>query len=275
VGCALRAVYSADFKRKSINRGNSLHPIAFNLGSRPIYWYGIMMALAFLAAMIHWAVLGRRERRPAGFWSDLAFWIMIGTIVGARLGYILGNLEYFAENPAHIIRVDEGGLVFYGGLLGCVLVVILLARRQREPLWSLADFAVSALPLGHAIGRIGCFLNGCCYGSECAGPLAVEMAGALRHPVQLYCVLLNLALYAFLLWLYPRKRRDGDVLAAYCLIYPVMRFLIEFMRGDPRVAYLGLTSAQWVSLAIFACGLLLLKFLPAKLFRNTRQAAER
>lgn len=245
-----------------------MHPIAFNLGGRPIYWYGIMMACAFLAAMTHWYFIGRRERRPAGFWSDMAFWIMLGGIVGARVGYILGNLAYYVDHPLKIVRIDEGGLVFYGGLIGCIVVVILLARRQGEPVWSMADFAVSPLPLGHALGRVGCFLNGCCYGSECNCGLAVHMEGALRHPVQLYSALLNLGLYAFLLWIYMRKRRDGDVLAAYCLVYPVMRFLIEFLRGDPRVAYLGLTSAQWVSIAIFACGLLLWRFLPQKLFRE-------
>lgn len=243
-----------------------MHPIAFNLGSRPIYWYGIMMACAFMAAMLHWAWIGRREKRPAGFWSDMAFWIMIGGILGARIGYILGNLDYFLAEPLKVIRIDEGGLVFYGGLIGCVLVVILLARRQREPVWSLADFAVGPLPLGHALGRIGCFLNGCCYGSETSCPVAVHMQDALRHPVQLYSFALNIALYIFLLWLYPRKRRDGEVLMAYCLIYPVLRFSVEFLRGDPRVHFAGLTSAQIVSIAIFVCGLLLWRFLPPRIF---------
>jgi phosphatidylglycerol:prolipoprotein diacylglycerol transferase len=227
-----------------------------------------MMATAFFMAMVHWAVVGRREQRPAVFWSDMAFWIMLAGIIGARIGYILGNLSYFIDNPFDIVRIDKGGLVFYGGVIGCIVVVIILARRLKEPVWSLADFAVAPLPLGHALGRVGCFLNGCCYGAECHYPLAVEMQGAVRHPVQLYSTMLNLLLYGFLLWLYPRKKRDGAVLMAYCLIYPAIRFSIEFLRGDPRVDLLGLTSAQWVSAAIFICGLLLWRFLPRRLYRG-------
>lgn len=245
-----------------------MHPIAFELGERPIYWYGIMMAAAFLAAMVHWAILGRREQRRSGFASDLAFWVMIGGILGARIGYIIGNLGYYAEHPAEIIRIDQGGLVFYGGVLGCILVVIFMARRQKEPVWSMADFTVSPLPLGHALGRIGCFLNGCCYGTETDCSLGVDMQDATRHPVQLYSVGLNLLLYVFLLWLYPRKRRDGNVLAAYCLGYPLIRFFLEFFRGDQRVRFLNLTAAQYVSILIFILGLLLWRYLPDKLFRE-------
>ncbi len=236
-----------------------------------MYWYGIFMALAFMSAMIHWFFVGRSEGRPKGFWSDVAFWIMVGGIVGARVGYILGNLGYFLENPAGVFRIDEGGLVFYGGLIGCVLVVIILAIRQREPVWSMADFAVAPLPLGHALGRVGCLLNGCCYGSETACSIGVEMHGAVRHPVQLYEAILNVALYSLLLVVYRRKRRDGEVLMAYCLIYPLLRFLIEFMRGDERWRMLNLTSAQLVSLAIMACGILLWKFLPKTLFRSGKR----
>lgn len=245
-----------------------MNPIAFKVGDKPIYWYGVMMATAFLAAMIHWTILSRREKRPAGFAADMAFGIMLGGILGARIGYILGNLKYFSEHPFEIIRIDQGGLVFYGGLIGCVLVVMIMAWKQREPVWSMADFTVSPLPLGHALGRVGCFLNGCCYGIESDCPLAVHMQEAHRHPVQLYSVILNLMLYLLLLWFYPRKKRDGAVLMLYCLCYPVIRFLLEFLRGDPRVKFLNLTSAQYVSIAIFIAGLLLWRFLPKKLFRK-------
>ena len=248
-----------------------MNPVAFHLGSRPVYWYGILMALAFTSAMTHWYFVGKKEDRPKGFWSDMAFWIMVGGIIGARIGYILGNLGYFIENPLSVFRIDEGGLVFYGGLIGCVLVVIVLAMRQREPVWSMADFAVAPLPLGHAFGRVGCFLNGCCYGSETACAVGVEMQGAVRHPVQLYEAILNFILYFLLLVVYRRKRRDGEVLMAYCLIYPLLRFLIEFMRGDDRWRMLNLTSAQLVSLALLVCGILLWKLLPKKLFRSGKR----
>lgn len=248
-----------------------MSPIAFHLGDRPVYWYGIFMALAFMSAMTHWFLVGKGEGRPKGFWSDMAFWIMVGGILGSRIGYILGNLAYFVQNPVSVVRIDEGGLVFYGGLLGCVVVVIALAMRQRETIWSMADFAIAPLPLGHALGRIGCFLNGCCYGSETACAVGVEMQGAVRHPVQLYEAILNAGLYILLLVIYRRKRRDGEVLMVYCLAYPLMRFMIEFMRGDERWRMLNLTSAQLVSIGLLACGLLLWKLLPARLFRTGKR----
>ncbi len=245
-----------------------MHQIAFKLGSRPIYWYGIMVATAFLLSMIHWTVLERRENRPKGFASDMAMWVMIGGILGARIVYILGNLPYFIDAPLKMIRIDEGGLVFYGGLMGCVAVVIIMAKRQKEPLWSMADFTVAPLAMGHAIGRVGCFLNGCCYGIETKCPLGIEMQGAVRQPVQLYSVFLNILLYLFLWRIYSHKKRDGAVLMAYCLCYPPIRFLLEFLRGDPRLRFLHLTSAQIMSIFIFLCGIALWKFLPEKLFRK-------
>lgn len=234
-----------------------MNPVCFHIGSRPVYWYGVMVALGFLAAIVHWSLLGRRENRPKGFGSDLAFWLMIGGILGARAAYVLANWSVFAADPASILRIDQGGLIFYGGFIGGAVALILLARVRREPLWSLADFTITALPLGHAFGRIGCFLNGCCYGKACDAALCLWSHDARRIPTQLFEVGANVAIYLILLRAYRHRTVDGRTTALYFMLYPAFRFFNEFLRGDARMRVAGLDGAQVVSLVLLAAGVAL------------------
>lgn len=244
-----------------------MDPVCFHIGSRPIYWYGVLVAAAFLAAVAHWNLLGRKTGRPAGFGSELGFWIMLAGIVGSRVAFVVSELPTFIAKPLEIIRFDKGGLIFYGGLAGAVAAVVLLARARKEPILALADFTVSALPLGHALGRIGCFINGCCYGIPTGLALGVRypqdseawlrFGNAALHPVQLYEAALNLAIYGLLLRAYLRRKRNGSVLALYLVTYPVVRFLVEFVRGDDRLRWFGLTVAQEISVGLFVIGVVL------------------
>lgn len=247
--------------------------VCFSIGGRPIYWYGVFMALAFLAAVAHWNLLARRQGRPAGFGSELGFWVLLSGILGARALYVVSEFGQFSLRPLDILRVDQGGLIFYGGLLGALLALVLLARRRGESFWSLADFTVTALPLGHAFGRVGCFLNGCCYGMETRAPWAAWSHHALRHPVQLYEAAANLMVYMALLHFILRgggSRNDGTpgrAAGLYLMTYPAFRFLLEFLRGDERLLVAGLSAAQWFSLGAVALGLALWKGLPQRLTR--------
>lgn len=234
-----------------------MDPVCFHIFSWPIYWYGVMVATGFLAALAHWSFMAHRQGREPGFSSELGFWMMVCGIVGARVAYVAANFREFAAHPLDIFLIYKGGLVFYGGLIGAAVGLVAFARLRRERLLGVADLAVSALPLGHAIGRVGCFLNGCCYGSPSCVPWAVHVEGAMRHPVQLYEAAANLAIYLVLLALQLRKPRPGAVLAIYLLIYPPARFALEFVRGDPRAPLLGLDVAQILSIALFAAGLAL------------------
>ena len=255
-----------------------MYQICFHIGSRPIYWYGIMVALGFLLCVLHWSLLGRKQNLPPGFGSDMGFWIMIAGILGARVAYVLANLPEFVSHPLSIIRIDEGGLVYYGGFLGGIMAVILLAYFKKKPLWAFSDFAITAIPLGHAFGRIGCFLNGCCFGCPTHLPWGIaypensapwfRYGTTVLHPSQLYETLFNLALYGFLLWYYPRRKRDGNVVAMYLLLYPIQRFLNELIRGDERLQHMGLTMAQYTSLILFAAGCLLWVLLPRKVHKT-------
>ncbi len=216
------------------------------------------MALAFMAGLLHWHWLGHRTRRDTALASDLAFWLMIGGILGARAAYVISNFDYFWAAPQEIIRVDQGGLIFYGGLIGGVLAFFILSKWRHLKVWDLADFTVTALPLGHALGRVGCFLNGCCGGCEATSPSF--LTGGLSHyPVQLYEAFFNLGVYGLLTWyfLYKRGTKYGSVVALYLMSYPVIRFLLEFIRGDDRMRAGGLDVAQLISLSLILIGIIL------------------
>lgn len=246
-----------------------------SIGPLTVHWYGVMMALGFLAGLLTWTWLGRSIGRDFKFCSDLLFWTMIAGVLGARLAYVLSDLPYFLSHPLRIVRVDEGGLVFFGGFLGAWAAVYLYARRERIPFFELADLVVVALPLAHAFGRVGCFINGCCHGVATSGPLGItyparsmvwqhQMINGLLpptavrslpvHPVQLYESAFNLVLFGALLLVWHRRRRAGMVGVGYLLGYPAGRFAFEFLRGDFRIRWAGLSVAQWLSIALFATG---------------------
>jgi phosphatidylglycerol:prolipoprotein diacylglycerol transferase len=214
-----------------------------------------MVALGFLSGIVHWTRRARSEGWPPEIGADLGLWTMVGGLIGARAAYVAANWPEYRGAPFSILRFDRGGLVYYGGFVGGVVAVAILARQRKRPLLEMGDFAIGAVPLGHAIGRVGCFINGCCYGVPTAGPLGCVVAGARRHPVQLYEAMANLAIYLVLLR--ARPRRTGGRLALYLMLYPPARFLLEFWRGDARLRWMGLTLAQLLSAALFAVGVLL------------------
>lgn len=234
-----------------------MDPVCFYIGARPVYWYGVMVAAGFLACLAHLTVLGMREKRGSSYGSDVAFWIMLFGIIGARVAYVAANAHYYLQQPMAVFRVDQGGLIYYGGFIGAFAAGIVYARIKKISIPALADFVVSALPLGHFFGRIGCFINGCCYGAATDLPWSVCQHGAGRHPVQIYEASLNLAIYFALLCAYRRKKRDGQVLAVYLVAYPLGRFMLEFLRGDERLGWHGLAYAQVISLALLVTGLVL------------------
>ena len=232
--------------------------VAFEIFGRPIYWYGILFGLGFLAASFHYGWVGRRQHRNPDFATDLILWIMLGTVVGARTAYVLANWDEVTQHGLiGILNVREGGMVFYGGLIGASLLVVLFARRRKVPLLEIGDFAIGGVPLGHALGRIGCLVNGCCFGSETKCALSVAVEGVHRHPPPLYEAAGNLLIYLILFLFTLRSPPRGRVLALYLLTYPVLRFGLEFLRGDDRITFAGLHLAHFVSLALFTTGALL------------------
>jgi phosphatidylglycerol:prolipoprotein diacylglycerol transferase len=242
-----------------------MHREAFEIFGLTVYWYGILFAGGFFAAVVHWTLLGKRENRPPELASDLALWLMIGGVVGARVAYIIANWADYAADPMAIFRIWEGGLVYYGGLIGGTALTIFMLIRRGEKLAPMGDFIFTALPLGHAFGRTGCHLNGCCHGSSTDFFWGIvfnrdpnnELFGQIVHPTQLLEVGFNIILYIVLLKLYQRNKIPGRIMATYLLTYPIFRFLIEYLRGDGRLTTGPFDAAQYISMVLFTIGLVL------------------
>jgi phosphatidylglycerol:prolipoprotein diacylglycerol transferase len=245
------------------------------LGGLTIHWYGVMVALGFLSGLWLASRRGVREGLRAETVLDLGPWLIVGTIAGARLLFV-GTYwrEQFAGKPFwEVFKVWHGGLVYYGGLLGASLAGVLYARRKRQPLWKLADILAPSIALGQVFGRIGCLLNGCCYGRPCHLPWAISFpehnaAGAPTvpvHPTQIYESILSLGLCVALMWLHRRKRFDGQTFGLYLIGYALLRSFVELFRGDyPPYQYLGgwVTPGHLGSALILTAGLVLLWILP-------------
>ena len=244
-----------------------MHPIAFHLGPLAVHWYGVLLALGFLSAL--WTASRRAPLTgiaPEKI-SDAGLWLIVGAILGARILFVATYWrENFASQPfTEIFMIQRGGLVYYGGLIGATLAGIIFCRRQKLALWKVGDVLAPSIALGYVFGRLGCLMNGCCFGRECALPWAIHFptdhatGGDPVHPTQIYDSLLNLGLYLALAWLYRRKKFDGQVFAAYLMCYAVTRSIVEIFRGDYSEAHrhAGLTPAHLISVGIFAAGAVL------------------
>ena len=246
-----------------------MHKVAFRLGDFTIYSYGVLVAMGFLAGLWTASRRGLRSGLPAEKILDAGPWLIIGAIAGSRFLYVISNWQEFAgKSFFSIFNIRQGGLVFYGGLIGATLATIGYLLWKKLPILKFADVLAPSIALGAFFGRLGCFMNGCCYGRACDLPWAVhfpadsDAGSAPRHPTQLYDSFLNLALYGGLVWLYRRKRFDGQVFATHLVCYALLRSFVEMFRGDyERSKYLlggWVTPGQFVSVGIFAVGLFLL-----------------
>ncbi len=229
-----------------------MKPILFSFGAMHLYSYGLCIALGVLLSIFLMKRCALKEGFPSpGEVFDMAFVVLVWGFLGARIFYVIQNFSYYVAEPLKIFAVWEGGLIFYGGAISAFLGLGLTVRKKKWPFWKTLDFLVPYGALTHAFGRIGCFLNGCCFGKACEWPWAVrfpELTHAV-HPTQLYEALYDLVLFAFLIQRRKRIRFEGEISLLYFLLYGMGRYMIEFVR-EPSWKWLGLTSNQWLSIAI-------------------------
>ena len=246
-----------------------MYPELFRIGPLTIHTYGAMYALGILAAAGLSEQLYRRKGGEQGVIVDMALPVVIGVILGARALFILVEREYYIQNPLEIFKVWNGGLVFYGGLIGGALAFIITTRMRKLELWQLADTVAPGVALGHALGRMGCFFAGSCYGRPTDLPWAVtytdpsslarDILGVPVHPTQLYSAAFLVLLSGILVYIGSRSVFKGQVIASYGILYGTFRFFIEFLRGDPRgavtLADITLSTSQVVSLLLVPASL--------------------
>ncbi len=239
-----------------------MHPILFTVGPFTLHTYGALLAAGALLGL--WVVFRLAKRTPElnpDHVLNLAFWALIVGLLGTRVFFVFLEPEGFLEHPWRFFALWEGGLVFYGGIAFAVPLLIILARRWRQPLLPLLDVSAPGLALAQGFGRLGCFSAGCCYGRPWDGVCSVVFSDPHTlaphdiplHPAQLYSALELFILFGLLMWLSRRRRFAGQVFFTYGLIHGVSRLVIEQFRGDWRGETLvaGLTTTGLLAL-VFA-----------------------
>lgn len=232
-----------------------MFPILFKAGPFCVYSYGMMVAIGFCVVtflVYHRAAIFGVDKDKM---VDYLILILVTGIIGARILYVIINIGYYLKNPIEIFYLSRGGLVWYGGFIAAFMASSWFVRLKRMDLWDVADLMAPYLALGQAFGRIGCYLNGCCFGI--AAPANFIFGD--RHPTQVYAAILLLVIFAYLFRMQERRRFAGEIFMAYCMLYPVKRFIIEFLRGDNPKIFLGLTISQLISLAIFTAAVFIYK----------------
>ncbi len=273
-----------------------MHPVLIDFGFFKLHTYGLMMAIAFLVGMQLATREARRldlsvERRFDQFILDLCFWILIAGMVGSRILYIATNWENdYAGDPLKVFRIWEGGLVFYGGLIGATAFSVFYCIYKKHDFFMVADVLCPQVAMGQFFGRLGCFAAGCCWGDPAggaatgmqfpAGSLAyssMQRAGEIAadathtmhvHPSQLYESFGTLAIFFTLHFIRTKKRFHGQMLLSYMMLYAALRFTLEFWRGDDNerkvwqlLENLTLSTSQIISIAWASIALGLLVYL--------------
>jgi phosphatidylglycerol:prolipoprotein diacylglycerol transferase len=192
--------------------------------------------------------------------SNLVIWLFVGGVVGAKVLFVINHWN--GERAVIELILQRSGMVFHGAMIGSIIAIWMFTRKTKMPLWPTFDSLAPSFALGHAFGRIGCFMTGCCYGRECDLPWAVQFPEDhgthpnFVHPTQIYECLLNFALYGALAWLFQKRKFDGQVFTAYLLGYAILRFGMEFLRDDSRghLWFETLTSGQGISILLLIGG---------------------
>ena len=232
--------------------------------------YGVMSALGMLAAFVLLGLTRKHTRFSEDQALSAALWAIIMGFLGAKVLYWIVEIDQIIADPSYLLHTLREGFVFYGALIGGLGGVAIYSLRKKLPFFSLTDYFIPGLVIGHAFGRIGCFFAGCCYGMECETPISVVFpsggaapAGIPLLPTQLMESAFLFLLCAFLVWRLTKKKPFGTVSGWYMVLYGVWRFVIEFFRSDERGAVGALSTSQFISLFVFAGGvalLLLVKF---------------
>ena len=243
-----------------------MHPVFLKIGSFELASYGVMTALGYMAACLYFLPRLKKINLDKDTFWNLIFIAFVGAIVGAKLLFILLNWDQlgatFAQKITNIFHDFRYGFVFFGGMIVSVCALLIYMKKMNLPILKVSDFLIVGLPLGHCLGRIGCFLAGCCYGRHTTMPwgvtftdthslVAPDLLGVPLHPTQLYESAANLLLFLLLAKLYNKPHKDGTILLIYIACYSLLRFVIEFFRGDYRGAFvLGLSPSQCIAILI-------------------------
>ncbi len=240
-----------------------MKPVLFQFSFVKIYGYGFMITIGIIAALFLLSYRSKKKQYNEDNIWDMSILIIIFGIVGGKLLYIITDIKYIMQQPS-VLKNIGNGFVIYGAILGGILAVYLYCKKKGWNTLSVCDLVIPSLPLAQGFGRIGCFLAGCCYGRVTTLPIGVEFnnspfapAGVHVYPTQIFSSVFDFMLAIFLLWYSTKERKKGRVFSLYLIIYSIGRFLIEFLRGDPRGSISIFSTSQFISLFIVVIGIAL------------------
>ena len=235
-----------------------MHRVLFHIWSFEVYSYGFFIALAIVVSLCLMNKNSARYGVPFDAFVDAFTWVVIAGIAGGRLLFVLINWQNYIKNPIAIFALREGGMAFQGSLVAGFLAGVWACRVKKIAFWKAADLLAPYIALGEAIGRIGCFMNGCCYGKVTTGMFGVVFPGetVARIPSQIFLSVALLVLYLFLDSLGRKKHFDGFLFASYLILYSGLRFFLDMTRADNPAIWMNMTLAQAVSAAVFVSGLI-------------------
>jgi len=246
----------------------SINPTIVKLGPIQIRWYGVMYILGFAISylLVKYQIRKKKLNIDTAVINDLFLYLIIGLIVGARIGYVVFyNLAFYFNNPLKLLAVWEGGMSFHGGLIGIVLAGIIFVTKKRIDFWQLADLVAVTAPIGLGLGRLGNFINAELYGRVTSLPWGMVFPGGgdlPRHPSQLYEFLLEGVLLFAILWrIKDVSLPKGAVFCIFIIFYGMFRFFAEFFRQpDPQIGFIlsFFTMGQVLSILMVIAGVLLI-----------------
>jgi len=242
-----------------------MFPILFRIGSFYLPTYGVLVAIAFLTGLAITARLARRAGLPPEKITNLAVYCAIAGIVGAKLFMFLFDIGDYIRDPGQIFSMAtlQAAGVFHGGFILALLFAYLYLDRQKLPILNTMDVFAPGIAIGQAIGRLGCFAAGCCWGKVCYLPWGVRFRSDAAapvpldkplHPVQLYESAADLLIFFFLYSRFNRSHYSGQIIGLYLVLYSTARFIIEFFREHEQALVGPFSLTQWIALALFALG---------------------
>ncbi|MBN2060955.1 MAG: prolipoprotein diacylglyceryl transferase [Deltaproteobacteria bacterium] len=234
-----------------------MFPDLFSIGPLTVHTYGLFVAIGFISGILTTIWMGRNYGISPQQVMDMGFIMILTGVIGSRLAYVIINFSYYRGHPIDIFLLWHGGLVFSGGLISVFFVMVWYVRRHGFDIWQIGDLWSPAAAIGQAIGRIGCFMAGCCYGKSTDVPWAVTFTNpkslALQnipiHPTQLYSSFSGLIIFIILLLINKRKSFNGQVFLWFLILHSTIRLFLERFRGDDRGLIFG---GQWTMTQLFS-----------------------
>ena len=241
--------------------------ILFEIFGVKIYGYGLMIAIGLMCGILLFSKRAKDKNYNEDHIFNMTILTIIAGILGGKILYIITDFQYIKENPSIIFKDFGLGFVIYGAIIAGILSIYFYCKFKKWDVLEVLDLVVPSLALAQGFGRIGCFLAGCCYGAKTNLPIGIEFpkdslapSGIHLYPTQIMSSVFDFGLALFLFWYSKKAKSNGRVCAMYLIVYSIGRFLVEFLRNDPRGQVWMLSTSQFISIFTLILGIILYNF---------------